>query len=493
MLRHGLTASFRGLAQFKPTSRILNNVATSTAAQLCSPGTSIYSASSIHLAIAIHNSTRSLSTSTNSFARLSPSSSRRRTIRLENEQDYATVYHTDNPTPSSSASAPQQPSVTRAVLFLFGFSALTFTGAAYYSLRETEHIASEVRGSRDVFAHLSSFFSSSSSSNSSSGSGSEVWGPGVTEKALMAAKQHETAQRLGLRMEYLVGWCQQLHLPQGVTEFVGRSYIILAEKYLDLSPAKQAVVPVVAVNSAVFLLWTIASARRGKVGGGGGLWHWMNRNFVHRPSSNRPFTMLTSVFSHQTALHFLLNNLALWSIGGSALYYAKNHLDNSTGISEASLTPHFVTFFTSAGIFAATVSHIVSAMRFKRLSSSSLHGLAFAMQRTLANQGSLGSSGAVYSALVMSAFAFPDAQLAIIFLPWVSVPIGMGVVGVVAMDVVGILRGWRMFDHWAHLGGAVFGCAYWYGGARMWEWVKESVVRWSGFGVAHESRSRLSL
>ncbi|SPO32791.1 related to PCP1 - mitochondrial serine protease [Ustilago trichophora] len=486
MLRHGLTASFRGLAQVKPMCRILHDVATGTATQLGSSWTSRYSASSIHPAISILHSARLLSTSTNSFARLSPSSSRRRTIRLDNEQGFATIYHANDPNPSSSASAPQQPSITRALLFLFGFSALTFTGAAYYSLRETEHIASEIRGSRDVFAHLSSFFSSSSSSNSSNSSGGEIWGPGVTEKALMAAKQQETAQRLGLRMQYLVGWCQQLHLPQGVTEFVGRSYIILAERYLDLSPAKQAVVPVVAVNSAVFLLWTVASARRGK--GGARLWHWMNRNFVHRPSSNRPLTLLTSVFSHQTALHFLFNNLALWSIGGSALYYAAHRFDKAKWVAEASLTPHFLTFFTTAGMFAATVSHIVSSLRFRRFAS--LHGLALA-QKTLGKQGSLGSSGAVYSALVMSAFAFPDAQLGIIFLPWISVPIGMGVVGVVAMDVVGIVRGWRMFDHWAHLGGAMFGCGYWYGGARIWEWVKEKVVGWGGFGVADESRSRL--
>ena len=29
--------------------------------------------------------------------------------------------------------------------------------------------------------------------------------------------------------------------------------------------------------------------------------------------------MLTSVYSHQVPLHFLFNNLALWSVGGGAL------------------------------------------------------------------------------------------------------------------------------------------------------------------------------
>lgn len=30
----------------------------------------------------------------------------------------------------------------------------------------------------------------------------------------------------------------------------------------------------------------------------------------------------------------------------------------------------------------------------------------------------------------------------------------------VLIDVVGLFRGWRMFDHAAHLGGALFGLAY---------------------------------
>ena len=172
----------------------------------------------------------------------------------------------------------QQPSIPRALLFLFGFSTLSFAGAAYYSLKDTEHVAAQLRSSRDVFANISSFFSSSTDDNTA---GSAVWGAGVTEKRLMAAKNHETATRLGLRMDWLVGWCNQLGLPAGLTEFDGRSYLIAAETYLELSPSQQVVLPVVVANSAVFVLWTVASARRG-----GGMWRFMNANFLHRPSTN---------------------------------------------------------------------------------------------------------------------------------------------------------------------------------------------------------------
>ena len=36
-------------------------------------------------------------------------------------------------------------------------------------------------------------------------------------------------------------------------------------------------------------------------------------------------------------------------------------------------------------------------------------------------------------------------------------PNGMGSQGMVALDTLGILFRWQLFDHWAHLGGTVFG------------------------------------
>jgi rhomboid-like protein len=56
---------------------------------------------------------------------------------------------------------------------------------------------------------------------------------------------------------------------------------------------------------------------------------------------------------------------------------------------------------------------------------------------------SLGASGAIYAAVTASALAFPDANVSLIFLPFVSLPIGAGVGGMVALDIIGIIRGWR--------------------------------------------------
>lgn len=463
MLPPGLTASLRGTLQFRATASSLRIAA--PAGTATSPARHVF-ASSYHLSLStssvgtnlhLH---RPLATSSSIFARLAPISRRREASHLQrrpsDSEPIPDFLHADLPPPPSDA---RQPSVFRAILFLLGFSSLAFTGAACYSLLDTQHIASELNSSRDVFANISSFFTDTSAQ-------SDIWGSGITERRLMAAKKQETATRLGLRMQWLMGWCDQLHLPSSLTEVIGRSYLMAAERYLDLSPSQQVVVPIVALNAAVFGLWSIASIRRG-----GGMWRFMTNNFIHRPSSNRTRTMVTSVFSHQSFLHFLFNNVALWSIGGSALIVAAHRLPDA--VPEASPTPHFLAFFASAGVFAATLSHLVSAIRFKRIAA--LHGLNTA-RNTVGRQASLGSSGAVYAALVMSACAFPDAKLGIIFLPFITVPIGMGVVGLVAADVAGVLFRWRMFDHWAHLGGAAFGWMYWHWGAEGWQRLKKVLV-----------------
>ncbi|GAC98308.1 hypothetical protein PHSY_005901 [Pseudozyma hubeiensis SY62] len=461
MLPPGLAASWKAGLRLGSTSLLFT--ASAAASPRCATPTILsLSRSSIDTRIPSH---RPLTTSSNILARLAPLARRRDPLARSHPTPISPPPQDLDPIhPYPPPSSAHQPSTSRALLFLVAFSTLTFTSAAYYSLLDTQRIASRLHTSRDVFSNISSFFTSSNDGASSR----SIWGSGVDERRLAVAKTQDTAERLGLRMEWIMRRCEQL-LPEPVCEVIGRTYLIVAEKYVNLSPSQRAVVPVVAVNTLVFAMWSVASIGRR---GGGGMLGWMTRNFVHRPSANRNRTLVTSVFSHQNFLHFTFNNLALWSIGGSAVYLS-THLSSSSAVEEASPTPHFLAFFATAGVFAATVSHIVTAVRFKRISA--LHGVAFAKE-TLGRHASLGASGAVYSALVMSAFAFPDAKLGVILLPWVTVNIGVGVVGLVLVDAVGVVRGWRMFDHWAHLAGAAFGAGYWFGGAEVWEWLKRRLV-----------------
>lgn len=202
-----------------------------------------------------------------------------------------------------------------------------------------------------------------------------------------------------------------------------------------------------------------------------GLYRFMATHFLHAPSAGRSYTTLTSTFSHMGGLHFLFNNIALWSIGASFLlqpgFLSSPNSDGKLHHSaEPSLTPHFLAFFATAGIFSATASHLVTALRFRLVARK----LGSDVAKTLVGRiPSLGASGAVYSAFVMSALAYPDARISLIFLPMFSFPIGAGVGCMVAADVLGVLRGWKAFDHVAHLGGAAFGYGYWYYGNEVWE------------------------
>ena len=89
----------------------------------------------------------------------------------------------------------------------------------------------------------------------------------------------------------------------------------------------------------------------------------------------------------------------------------------------------------------------------------------------------MGSSGALWAVVAMTACTSPDTGISLIFLPFVSFPIKYGVASLIALDVVGLVRGWKVFDHVAHLGGAAFGFVYYQYGARFWATVKQWVSR----------------
>lgn len=43
--------------------------------------------------------------------------------------------------------------------------------------------------------------------------------------------------------------------------------------------------------------------------------------------------------------------------------------------------------------------------------------------------------------------------------------------------MIGLVRGWRVFDHVAHLGGALFGLFYYVYGAAIWNAAKRQVAQ----------------
>lgn len=126
-------------------------------------------------------------------------------------------------------------------------------------------------------------------------------------------------------------------------------------------------------------------------------------------------------------------------------------------------TFHSIAFFISCGICANLIPHYIRLLSIR----SRLLMLSTASSALIPLPG-LGASGALYSCIVVEAMAHPDQQIALIFLPFVGIPIIYGVSGMITLDTVGVLRGWRSFDHLCHLSGAAIGAGAFHYGPAVW-------------------------
>lgn len=174
------------------------------------------------------------------------------------------------------------------------------------------------------------------------------------------------------------------------------------------------------------------------------------------------------------------------SSGSAAYYYLLREQNKAEpDILESTTAYHFLAFFISgnsaayfldylltadrvqlAGLFSGLVSHLVNAkFRYPRLVAQLASSInttrktetwASAVAATTASAAqatskkrvmdilpSLGASGAIYAAVTMTALAFPDSQVALFIPPTYPINIQYGVGGLVLMDMIGIVRGWR--------------------------------------------------
>ncbi|CEP02991.1 hypothetical protein PBRA_009209 [Plasmodiophora brassicae] len=172
-----------------------------------------------------------------------------------------------------------------------------------------------------------------------------------------------------------------------------------------------------AANAAVFGLWHVRAPAIRRV---------LERYFTSRPESRRIVPHLLSGFSHQSGAHLAFNMIALSF--GSVVH-------NTYGREQ------FCFLYLSSIIASSVFSHVY-ASRLGRL------------------RPSLGASGGVLALVSVCTVLRPDAQLMLIFLPFVSFPAWAALAGMFAFDTCGILLGWQMFDHAAHLGGLLAGYLY---------------------------------
>ncbi|RSH91515.1 hypothetical protein EHS25_009814 [Saitozyma podzolica] len=292
--------------------------------------------------------------------------------------------------------------------------------------------------------------------------GGSFWRRGQSQpsdKEIARAKQLEAARQA---QESLNKLPQTLSfLPRAILVPVLRIYVSAKEYAINTPPAQLAPMGLV-------VLWVLSSSRGGYLG-------W------NRSCGNGSFTARSFSLSHQSFAHFAFNSFALYSFGSAAYtFLATPPPSSGAPLSSSTHTPHFIAFLLLAGLTSSLGSHLfTNLVRLPRLIRTLSSPARLSSPQALAAHEailpSLGASGAIYAALTLTACAFPDSNVGIIFVPFISFPIGLGVAGMVAVDLVGLIRGWRMFDHVAHLGGAAFGLLYYEYGRQVWVWLRRQL------------------
>lgn len=197
---------------------------------------------------------------------------------------------------------------------------------------------------------------------------------------------------------------------------------------------------------------------------------------------------VTHMFMHGGFMHILFNMYALWAFGSP--------LEQMWGRNK------FLFFYFSAGIGAGLIYTGVNYFQFNSVYNELIGiGMQAADIQNLLESGSynsgvldlipekklseiyqiyntpaVGASGAIYGVLVAFGMSFPNAKLALIFLP-VPIAAKYFIPVLIGLDLFSGVTGFSIFGggiaHFAHVGGAIIGFIM------MKYWQKNQFNRWN--------------
>ncbi|GAB0095596.1 Presenilins-associated rhomboid-like protein, mitochondrial [Sergentomyia squamirostris] len=194
----------------------------------------------------------------------------------------------------------------------------------------------------------------------------------------------------------------------------------------NLPEGDRVFIPICALNILVFGLWRVPRLQPAMV-----------KYFCSNPAAKAIcWPMFLSTFSHYSLLHIFANMYVLRSFCGPAVH--------SLGREQ------FVGMYLTAGVVSSLASYLYkTGIRQAGLS--------------------LGASGAIMAVLAYVCTQYPDTRLSIIFLPMFTFSAGTAIKCIMGLDLAGLVMGWKIFDHAAHLGGALFGLFwFYYGSLHIW-------------------------
>ncbi|OJJ49552.1 hypothetical protein ASPZODRAFT_128040 [Penicilliopsis zonata CBS 506.65] len=192
----------------------------------------------------------------------------------------------------------------------------------------------------------------------------------------------------------------------------------------NVPPAAATILTIAGLNASIFLLWKFPPA-----------WRMLNKYFISLPLVPRPFSILGSVFSHQTVKHLAMNMAILWFMG------TKVHDEIGRG--------NFLALYMASGAFGSMAS----------LAARVLTGNLVVT--------SLGASGAISGVVAAWCILHTNDKLVLWFVPYewqntFAAPGWVFLAGIVAFEVASVLSPikFRQFDYMAHLGGYFAGAVW---------------------------------
>lgn len=198
-------------------------------------------------------------------------------------------------------------------------------------------------------------------------------------------------------------------------------------RYYPVQRRTPVVTATLVINSAVFVLWFFWGRSNPD---------FMQENFLVSWTGLKQgylWQLITSVYSHNMFLHFLINMFVLRSFG--------------TLLEQILGSTRFLLFYLVAGIFSSFMHSFVS-MAF--LDSPGLPAL--------------GASGAVSGLVLLFSLMFPWQML--LFFGIIPIPAILGALAFVGIDLFGLFMqakgGGLPIGHGAHLGGAFIGVLYFF-------------------------------
>ncbi|XP_020285042.1 presenilins-associated rhomboid-like protein, mitochondrial isoform X2 [Pseudomyrmex gracilis] len=214
----------------------------------------------------------------------------------------------------------------------------------------------------------------------------------------------------------------------------------------NLTEGQKVFAPICFINVVVFLAWRVPVLQKS-----------MMRYFCANPASSVScWPMVLSTFSHYTIFHLAANMYVLHSFSTLAV--------STLGKEQ------FLALYLSSGVVSSFASHVYKTM-------IGTPGL------------SLGASGAILGVLGFICAQYPDIQLNIIFLPMLPFTGDMAIKGIMILDCLGCILGWKYFDHAAHLGGVLFGM-FWqaWGNAYIWQKREPLLTLWHSIREPRKSQ-----